>query len=32
MARRVAEWKEAAKRMPGSNYVTEEDFEQWNKV
>jgi len=32
MARRVAELKEAAKRMPGSNYVTEEDFEQWNKV
>ena len=31
-AGRYRELKEAAKRMPGSNYVTEEDFEQWNKV
>jgi len=28
MARRVAELKEYAKRMPGSNYVTEEAVER----
>jgi GGDEF domain-containing protein len=32
MARLVAELKEEAKRMTGSNHVTEEDIEKWKKV